>query len=334
MSEPARRIQIVGAGPAGAAAAIAARSQGAPVLLLEKSFFPRNKVCGEFLSPEILAIVEKLGAGKVFWEARPARIVRARFCFGLKEKTWALPNTAFGLSRYALDALLLDTSLSAGAVLSRQTAPFPPAPTIVAHGRKGCAPKGKRLFGFKAHFSGPANDCVELFFFGGCYVGVSAIENGKTNVCGLAPEQLLVSHEFQIDDVLERCAALSDRIRPLNRTMEWLITGPLLMGNKLGTKPQEGAYFCGDALGFVDPFTGSGITAALITGHMAGLAASRGMPGEDYMRECRAALLRQYRVTSLLRAAIQSGWAERLSQFLPGQLLFQLTRIRAASSGS
>jgi len=44
-----RRIRVIGAGPAGAAAAIAARLEGVEVDLFEKSRFPRQKVCGEFL---------------------------------------------------------------------------------------------------------------------------------------------------------------------------------------------------------------------------------------------------------------------------------------------
>jgi len=41
---------VVGAGPAGSAAAISAAKKGATVLLLERSRFPRHKVCGEFVS--------------------------------------------------------------------------------------------------------------------------------------------------------------------------------------------------------------------------------------------------------------------------------------------
>src|SRR5947209_3052939 len=55
-------IRIVGGGPAGSAAAIAACRDGADVGLLEKSRAPRHKICGEFISAEACRILDKLGA--------------------------------------------------------------------------------------------------------------------------------------------------------------------------------------------------------------------------------------------------------------------------------
>ncbi len=51
---------VVGAGPAGSACAITAARAGAKVLLLEKDRFPRQKVCGEFVSPESLGLLHGL----------------------------------------------------------------------------------------------------------------------------------------------------------------------------------------------------------------------------------------------------------------------------------
>ena len=48
---------IIGAGPAGTAAAISAARRGASVLLLERGRFPRHKVCGEFVSAESLGLL-------------------------------------------------------------------------------------------------------------------------------------------------------------------------------------------------------------------------------------------------------------------------------------
>ena len=49
------KIVIVGAGPAGASLAIRLAQKGFEVVLIEREKFPRQKLCGEFISPECLA---------------------------------------------------------------------------------------------------------------------------------------------------------------------------------------------------------------------------------------------------------------------------------------
>src|SRR6202035_869650 len=51
-------LAIIGGGPAGCAAAIVSASGGARVLLLERTRFPRHKVCGEFVSAESLGLLQ------------------------------------------------------------------------------------------------------------------------------------------------------------------------------------------------------------------------------------------------------------------------------------
>ena len=117
-------ISILGGGPAGASAAIAAsRESELPFDLIEKSRFPRHKVCGEFFSPEIQPELERLGAWDAFLAAGPARIRRMKLHFGRREKVRRLPEPAWGLSRYAFDTLLLDRAELLGAeVTARPTA--------------------------------------------------------------------------------------------------------------------------------------------------------------------------------------------------------------------
>src|SRR5439155_8249768 len=90
--------------------------------------------------------------------------------------------------------------------------------------------RGSRQFGFKAHFTGPADDAVELFFFNRCYVGINSVEAGITNVCGLGPEDVLHRYDFDFDRLLADSPALRSRLAPLNRSMKWLSTGPLHYG--------------------------------------------------------------------------------------------------------
>jgi flavin-dependent dehydrogenase len=335
-------VSILGGGPAGASAAIAARLNGSPVQIVEKSRFPRHKVCGEFLSPEIAKELDGLGLWDAFAAAGPARIRRMQLHFARRSKTCSLPEPAWGLSRYAFDAMLLDRAVELGAELDSRVMLDSDldlrargiAPPVIALGRSADSRKapghpektgrGGRLFGFKTHFTGPVDDAVELFFFNGCYVGVNVVESGRTNVCGLGPENHLKECAFDYDRVVRESPALAARLAPLTRDMKWISTGPLVYGQKF--EPDGRSYLAGDALSFVDPFTGSGLLAAVKTGAMAGTAASRNDPVDSYLRECRASLKKPFEVAGIFRKAVESGWGEVLAGLIPGRILFALTR--------
>jgi menaquinone-9 beta-reductase len=115
---------VVGAGPAGSALAALLARQGLRVLLLDKSAAPPPKVCGEYLSPGCLRILDLLGALK------PLREAGARPLHGMLIHTAAgrtLPATypaeagsrdaQYGLAvpRAVLDPILLDVAVKSGA---------------------------------------------------------------------------------------------------------------------------------------------------------------------------------------------------------------------------
>ncbi len=325
-------IDIVGGGPAGSMAAITAARYGAPVRIFEKSAFPRHKVCGEFLSPAILTLLRRAGCETDFLKLGPSLLREMRLHFGAKVVRHILPEPAHGLSRYEFDRLLLQHAVKTGAELVRDhgSTAIPGHAAIWAAGRKSVAPPAsERLFGFKAHFTGPVNDAVELYFFENCYVGVSAIENGATNVCGLAPERTLRACGFHPEELLARCPALAERLRPLAPVMDWLMTGPLVFSEQIGQPLDRRVYRAGDALGFIDPFTGSGMLNAMLTGELAARAAVRGAPVEEYVGQCRRLLRRPFRISAAVRAALACGLADLLAPLVPGRLLFYATRPAA-----
>jgi menaquinone-9 beta-reductase len=313
-------ITIAGAGPAGSSAALASLEAGASVEIFDPSRFPRHKVCGEFLSPEVAELLPDLPACP--------RIYSVRLHFEKHRKQWRLTDPAYGLSRYALDQFLLNRALHRGARITRQRSVAPNPPAVIAHGRQTASIAGNRLFGFKAHFEGPADDALDLFFFRGCYVGINAVEGGLTNVCGLAPETILKQRNFDVDRIVDLSPALSERVRPLKRSWDWLITGPLIYRGGWNEQNRAGVYLAGDALSFVDPFTGSGILSAIATGKIAGESAAASLPVERHLARCRAVLTLQHRTAALFRAAIAHGVAEWLLPLLPGKALFHLTRPR------
>jgi flavin-dependent dehydrogenase len=256
-----------------------------------------------------------------FRAVAPAPIRRMKLVFGTREKLARLPETAWGLSRFEFDRLMFHRAT----LVSRLSEPSP-GPNIQASGRKlDPSPRGNRLFGFKAHFEGPASDAVELYFFNRCYVGIAPVENGKTNVCGLGPEDFLRRFDFDYDQIVNQSPALSDCLRPLRRSIDWLSTGPLRYGQNFDARDQ---YLAGDALSFVDPFTGSGLLAAVKTGALAGAAAARGESVEAHLAHCRTALRRPFEISSLFRTSIQNGFADWLVGLIPARALFALTRPR------
>jgi hypothetical protein len=313
-------ITISGAGPAGSSAAFSALAAGAQVEIHDPSHFPRHKVCGEFLSPEVAELVDDLPPCP--------RIRSVRLYFEKHRKQWNLSDPAYGLSRHALDQFLLDRALKGGAELVRERNIAPKPPAVIAHGRQIASVAGNRLFGFKAHFEGPADDALDLFFFNGCYVGINSVEGGFTNVCGLAPEATLKQLNFDVDLLAAGSPALADRLRPLRRSWNWLMTGPLIYRGGWNEETRPGMYLAGDALGFVDPFTGSGMLSAIATGRIAGESAAANLPVDRHLERCRDVLSFQYRTAALFRAAITSGMAEWLIPLLPGKALFHLTRPR------
>ena len=67
-------VAIVGAGPAGAAAASLLARQGYHVGLIDKATFPRDKACAEYMSPAIEGVLKRLGVLERVEAARPAHL--------------------------------------------------------------------------------------------------------------------------------------------------------------------------------------------------------------------------------------------------------------------
>jgi menaquinone-9 beta-reductase len=112
---------VIGAGPAGSGAAILLAAQGLRVLLVEKSRFPREKLCGEFLSPETLPVFARLGVGERLFEAG-AQPINQYTLFAPDGRGVAIPmnwiagagGVGLGLSRAAMDAILLNRAREVG----------------------------------------------------------------------------------------------------------------------------------------------------------------------------------------------------------------------------
>src|SRR2546423_8949488 len=71
-------VIVVGAGPAGAASAILLAERGFGVLVLDRTAFPRPKICGEYLSPEAARVLDRLGVLKALDAAGAAALAGMR----------------------------------------------------------------------------------------------------------------------------------------------------------------------------------------------------------------------------------------------------------------
>ena len=342
-------VAVVGAGPAGCAAAIELARAGATIGLLEKAVFPRDKLCGEFLSPIGVRIVEELGCGREFRAAQPAPIERAVVVTpsGVRLE-FPFPARAYGMSRLRFDHLLANAAQAAGAELiqkaeivradtasrtleARDGRKFQARMMLLAAGRHSLlqpltphsrpgrtarwpARRSKKAapvyFAFKAHYQGECAGRVELYFFPGGYCGLAPVEGDRVNLCCLVEKRLLAARSAE--QVLARIPALRARLAELRRGEAFAFAGPVAMGWRW---PLPGLLPAGDAALFVDPFTGQGMSVALETGRMAARYALEGSEAVSesiggYQRQLQRGYGQQLRAAGLLRAAT-APWLER-----------------------
>ncbi len=121
-------VAIVGAGPAGSSAAIRLAAGGLRVVLVEKAKFPREKLCGEFISPECLTHFEELGVMADISSAGGTELDKTVF-YGRNgnnvtiSSSWfnSTNSNALGLSRGEMDLRLMNRAKSLGVDVLEET---------------------------------------------------------------------------------------------------------------------------------------------------------------------------------------------------------------------
>ncbi|HEX5412084.1 MAG TPA: NAD(P)/FAD-dependent oxidoreductase [Terriglobia bacterium] len=347
-------LAIIGGGPAGTLAALEARHHGLRVALWDRDRFPRDKVCGEFISSEARPILESKIPGTV---PEGAEIYDAQFITNRGvSRTFGLPHPALGLSRRRLDHELWKTAEAAGVeahgseAVRRVRAPEPGGnradaweietadgsvraakSLIIACGRwwavEGLSSPASRpgltargdWIGAKAHFAGiPRRNRVEMYLFRGGYCGLAPVENGACNVCCLVHRQQVRQTTLKVQEgfaawlaQVSRLPVLATRLRDAVQVSPVVTTSPVHLARRQAV--QSGALMVGDASGFLDPFTGEGISMALHSGRLAGQAVAgaiiQGLDGqmaaENYRRNLSKAVRRGYWVAATARRLIQ-----------------------------
>lgn len=253
---------IIGAGLAGLSAGISLLDKGREVLLFEASEKLTVKTCGEFLSYESLALLEK-------WKIFPKfTIHKAHFHYNHRSIVFELPSPCGSMPRLDLENTLLDLFIKKGGKVQFGTkadpASFPGESVIISAGRwQGKPPTSPHYIGIKNHFSMTPPSDLHMFFSKDSYFGISPLTEGKVVFSCLAkpmqhPEQFI---RDKIQDIL----LLQDAVPSLP---SWLITPVGALGmKKLPDWPN--VYFLGDARATIAPLSGGGMTMALTSGEMA-----------------------------------------------------------------
>ncbi len=282
-------VAVIGAGPAGSTIAALLARRGAAVALVDRDAFPRDKLCGEFLSYDAMPIVSRLGLSLETPPISRCRVVSRRRVY-----EFDFPAPARGVSRLLFDDLLFRTAVAAGAQpFTGWTATelFPltlerdgqrmtiDAGTLVGAwgrwgrfdqqlGRKFIRDRAHRHFGFKRHYrrQWPAPDTIDLYSYRDGYLGVSPVENGITNICGLVHAPRLAGHKGRWDSFI-------DTIRREEPQLDAMYAGyapaqdgflscePVIF--RARSPVERGVVMIGDAAGIIDPLTGNGMAMAM-----------------------------------------------------------------------
>lgn len=109
-------VAVIGAGPAGSTAAAYLVEAGLKVCLIEKKSFPREVLCGEFVSPEVINSIIDFNKLNEFHQLNPNPVTQLRIINNNgKQISSDLGFTAYGLRRSLLDKFLLDAAIENGA---------------------------------------------------------------------------------------------------------------------------------------------------------------------------------------------------------------------------
>jgi flavin-dependent dehydrogenase len=298
MNRQALDVIVIGGGLAGLCNAIHLSKLGKKVLLIEKNEYPKHKVCGEYISNEVLPYLDflevnpfDLGAVKIKnfqLSTTKNNIISAK-----------LPLGGFGISRYTLDLALAEKAKENGVTIlqdtvldvaflkdffqveTKQNSIYTSKIAIGAFGKRSLLDvKMQRNFiqnkspylGVKIHVKGNfKEDLVALHNFKGGYCGVSKVENNAINLCYITNYATFKQYK-NIEDFQEQVVFKNNYLKEIFHSSEAIFEKPLSISQiSFETKkPVENhVLMCGDSAGMIHPLCGNGMSMAIQSAQLA-----------------------------------------------------------------
>lgn len=313
-------VIIVGGGLAGLTSALHLSKKGLKVLLIEKHEYPKHKVCGEYISNEVLPYLNALGFDPFDFGAKDiSNLVLSTP--GSRSISIKLPLGGFSISRYCIDAELAKKAELNGTqivyatvkdiqfkndqfeVFTNQGEQFKAKLVIGSFGKRSnidvkmnrdFMKKASPFLAVKAHYKGDfPEDAVGLHNFEGGYCGISKVENDHINVCYIADfksfKKFKNIEDFQVH-VLRKNKFLNEAFQNYELAFEKPLS--ISQVSFAAKNPVEDhIIMCGDSAGMIHPLAGNGMSMAIRAAQMASQQILRFTNGE---LESRSALETSY----------------------------------------
>lgn len=284
-------IIIIGGGLAGLTSALHLANNDCSVCLIEKNEYPNHKVCGEYVSNEVLPYLNFLGIDPLHTGATEISKFKITDVKG-NPITAQLPLGGFGISRYAFDQQIYEAIKNKVQVIfdTVEKINFTEDQFTVTTQTKGVLQSqfvvgafGKRSnldtflnrnfmkqssswLAVKAHYEYDfPDDTVVLHNFNGGYCGLSKTETGSVNACYLTTFKSFKKYGkidvFQKEE-LSKNPFLNDFFNNAKPLFKKPLTISQVSFNK--KKPVENHIFMiGDSAGLIHPLCGNGMAMAI-----------------------------------------------------------------------
>ena len=290
-------VAIVGAGPAGSSAALAARQRGASVILLDRAAFPRDKTCGDGIPPHTLDVLRDLGVTGVEAGYAPVPGLHLVGPSGASAiRPLARPD--YTIPRVVFDARLVDAAVAAGATLVQHAVRridvrpdsvvldgMISARTVI--GADGAYSLVRRTLGEDANPDGSMAIAIRGYApaVGAnvqqivtapaaqwpAYAWNFPIGDGRANI---GYGEVLRGVALSREHLLDQLAALLPEVD--TRSATGLRAHHLPLSTHRPVPGRGRLLLAGDAYSMINPFSGEGIFYAVLSGSLAGAAAAAG----------------------------------------------------------